>query len=286
MGDATLNQKLNYWKLSTWPLHVRLRIVQAIVMAYIQFFLPLIMWRKVDIDRFMSSALSIFWKTKHAKKGLNLLSLKKLCSPKQHGGLNILNKHFHALAHKYSLLLEFVSQRQPWAIMLAAMCVKMSSKSFGDWTITHWDAVFGHFEGKIAGCPFSTKLILAWKKLTQFLSWTPRVNTDCNSLPLESIHWSEVFEEPLAMQEPRKAYFLAKKGVYFIKDVLDNSGHVLSFIDACPKFGLSHHYRPLWEKIESLLAPFEPLPSLDESDRLQDWSLHRPTRARGPLSLS
>ena len=36
--------KLNYWKTATWPLHVRLRIVQSIVMAYIQFFLPLLHW--------------------------------------------------------------------------------------------------------------------------------------------------------------------------------------------------------------------------------------------------
>ncbi|MCO5581578.1 hypothetical protein L7F22_035466 [Adiantum nelumboides] len=37
-----LTQKLRYWKLSTWPLHVRLQIVQSIVMAHVQFYLPLL----------------------------------------------------------------------------------------------------------------------------------------------------------------------------------------------------------------------------------------------------
>ena len=80
-----LNRKIDYWQLSTWPLHVRLRIVQAIVMAYIQFFLPLIMWRKADIDQFMSLAMAIVWKTQHRKKGLRLLSMPKIYSPKMHG---------------------------------------------------------------------------------------------------------------------------------------------------------------------------------------------------------
>ena len=37
-----LHDKLHYWKIATWPLHVHLRIVQSIIMAYVRFCLPLL----------------------------------------------------------------------------------------------------------------------------------------------------------------------------------------------------------------------------------------------------
>ena len=41
-----VRQKLSYWKIATWPLHVRLRIVQSIFMAYMQYYLIMIDWPK------------------------------------------------------------------------------------------------------------------------------------------------------------------------------------------------------------------------------------------------
>ena len=70
-----LNQKLEYWKLSTWPLHVQLCIVQSIIMAYVQFYLPLVHWTERDIDKFMSEAMELLWKNKCHKKALHLLSM-------------------------------------------------------------------------------------------------------------------------------------------------------------------------------------------------------------------
>ena len=40
------------------------------------------------------------------------------------------------------------------------------------------------------------------------------------SLSLESLHWNAIFPQSLAEQEPRKAYFLAKKGLKSIADVI------------------------------------------------------------------
>ena len=34
-----VRQKLSYWKIATWLLHVRLRIMQSIFMAYMQYYL-------------------------------------------------------------------------------------------------------------------------------------------------------------------------------------------------------------------------------------------------------
>lgn len=74
-------KKISYWKLPTWPLHVRMRIVQSILIAYLEFFLP--------IDDFMALLMHALWQTCSSKKGLYLLKAAKTCSPKTHGGLNI-----------------------------------------------------------------------------------------------------------------------------------------------------------------------------------------------------
>ncbi|MCO5577736.1 hypothetical protein L7F22_031568 [Adiantum nelumboides] len=120
---AKLTQKLRYWKLSTWPLHVRLRIVQSIVMAHAQFYLPLLSWTHKDISAFMSQAMELLWKTHSKRKALRLLRMQSTCRPRSHGGLNILNLHFHLLARKATLLADFFAQVQPWSRMLAAIAV-------------------------------------------------------------------------------------------------------------------------------------------------------------------
>lgn len=55
-------------------------------MAYAKFPLPLISWRKWNIDAL------ILWKTKHHTKGLRLLKCLELCTLKMHGGLNMQRK--------------------------------------------------------------------------------------------------------------------------------------------------------------------------------------------------
>ena len=122
---------------------LRLRIVQSIVMAYVQFFLPLLVWRKIDIDNFMSSALELLWKSKHHSKGIRILSRMKICSPKMHGGLNILDICYHVLARKSSMLLIFLEQKQPWTHMLVAMCDSITTIAYGKWHVPFWDIVMG-----------------------------------------------------------------------------------------------------------------------------------------------
>ena len=138
-GILPLNNSLNGCfkrltrSLSTWPLHVRLLIVQSIIMAYVQFYLPLLHWSFKHLASYTSQAMEIFWKTKSHKKALRLLPMQSVCSPKTHGGLNILNLQFHMLARKSTMISDFFQQKQPWAIMLAAMCGNMKSHAYGDW---------------------------------------------------------------------------------------------------------------------------------------------------------
>ena len=53
----------------------------------------------------MSQAMELLWKTKSKVKALRLLKMDFVCSPKMHGGLNILNLRYHML--KATLLTTF-----------------------------------------------------------------------------------------------------------------------------------------------------------------------------------
>ncbi|MCO5586233.1 hypothetical protein L7F22_040172 [Adiantum nelumboides] len=270
---AKLTQKLRYWKLSTWPLHVRLRIVQSIVMAHIQFYLPLLSWTHKDISAFMSQAMELLWKTHPKRKALRLLRMQSTCTPRSHGGLNILNIHFHLLTRKATLLADVFAQVQPWSRMLATMCSSMNTKAYGNWITHQWEVVLGCFEGTIPGCPHSTRLILDWKHVLSQIKWSGRSSLDGNSLRKESLHWSAVFPFPLAVTQPVKAYNLMKMGIRCIEDVVDQNGCVLSFPRACQTLNLGMHHRPIWRDICALLAPLIPIPIFNEEDRLKDWEL-------------
>ena len=95
--------------------------MQSIVMSYVQFYLPLLHWSSRDISAFMSQAMEILWKTKSAVKALRLMKMEMVCSPRMHGGLNVLNIRHRVLARKAIMLDNFFGQQQPWTCMLASM---------------------------------------------------------------------------------------------------------------------------------------------------------------------
>ncbi|MCO5603297.1 hypothetical protein L7F22_057446 [Adiantum nelumboides] len=128
-----LNTKLHYWKLSTWPLHVSLRIVQSILMAYVQFFLPLLHWPRHCLDSLMSTILTHLWRTHAHKKGLRLMSMAKLCTLRRFGGLNILDLRRQVLARKAILLPTLMQLSQPWTLMFAYLSQHVVTSSFGHW---------------------------------------------------------------------------------------------------------------------------------------------------------
>lgn len=62
---------------------------------------------------------------------------------------------------------------------------------------------------------------------------------------LESIRWSAALSNPLAFQEPRKACFLSLLGICTINDVVNDEGYVLTFPQACHRYGLGLHHRKI-----------------------------------------
>ena len=127
--------------------------------------------------------------------------MSRVCTPKSHGGLNILNIHHHVIARKAALLFTYASQKQPWTQMMAFQCEQASTKAFGRWKVSHWEVVFGHFVGRIKGCPYTSHLLSDFKKASSGMLWNGRQHS--NSLRSESLYWSAAFEEPLGLKEPR-----------------------------------------------------------------------------------
>ena len=125
----------------------------------------------------------------------------------------------------------------------------LKTKSFGSRETSHWDAVFGKLDGHIKGCPFSSKLLKHWKDVLHHIKWKGRNSESGNSLRLESLHWSAIFPQSLAEQEPRKAYVLAKKGLKSIADVINDEGHLLHFNDMTCHYNLGPHHCVIWNQV-------------------------------------
>ena len=83
------------------------------------------------------------------------------------------------------------------------------------------------------------------------------------------------FSRSLAEQEPRKAYFLAKKGLKSIADVVNDQGHLLGFNDMRCRYSLGSHHRVIWNQVTSLVLSLVHVPPLDGDRRIQDWMLQK-----------
>ena len=176
------------------------------------------------IQNINSEIINKFWCTKQLRRGVRLLSLEKICSPRLCRGLNILNLLLHMLARKATLLPKFAGKT-----LLSDMFDHLKTKSFDSWHTNHWDVVFRKLDRHIKGCPFSSNLLKHWKEVLHHTKWRGRNLESENFLCLESLDWSVILPRSVAEQEPRKAYFLAKKGLKSITDVVNDQGHLLGF---------------------------------------------------------
>ena len=106
-------------------------------MAYMQYYLIMIDWPKHMIQKINSEIISKFWCSKQSHRGVRLLSLEKICTPRLCGGINILNLQLHMMARKATLVPKFVEQALPWARMLSYIFDNLKTNSFGSWDSNH-----------------------------------------------------------------------------------------------------------------------------------------------------
>jgi hypothetical protein len=111
---GTISNKFIYWKSQAWPFATRLKVVQAIMIPMISYFLPLLPWTKKSLDQSPRALKYILWR-KEFKIGINWVLWTYICTPKHLGGAGLLNLEDHMVARTFSLLKGMCSGSQPWA---------------------------------------------------------------------------------------------------------------------------------------------------------------------------
>ena len=142
------------------------------------------------------------------------------------------------------------------------MFANLKTKSFGSWDTSHWDVVFGKLDGHIKVCSFSSKILKQWKKVLHHIQWRGRNLESGNTLRLERLHWSVILPWSLPKQEPRKAYFLAMKGLTSITDVVNDQGQLLGFNDITCRYSIGPHHCVICNKVTELILSLVPVPPL------------------------
>ena len=72
--SGTILDKFMYWKSQAWSFSTRLKVVQAIMILMISYFLPLLSWTKKSLDHLARSLKYTLWKT-GTKLGMSWVSL-------------------------------------------------------------------------------------------------------------------------------------------------------------------------------------------------------------------
>lgn len=86
--------KILYWKSDEWPMHVRLRIIQSIIIPYFLYYLPLLGWRDCHLQILNSLLRQFLWNKTH-KKSMVLISWDTICQPHAWGGMGITHVATH-----------------------------------------------------------------------------------------------------------------------------------------------------------------------------------------------
>ena len=109
--------KFSYWKSQFWPFHVRMKVVQSILIPMVLYYLPLLPWMKKAIARISSPMYFMLWKRKHTS-GILWMAWDHLCTPKRLGGAALLNLYDHMAAHRFSFFIAMFKDDQPWVELM------------------------------------------------------------------------------------------------------------------------------------------------------------------------
>ncbi|KAH7281881.1 hypothetical protein KP509_35G000600 [Ceratopteris richardii] len=104
--------KTGMWHVSQWPLHARVRIVQAFLQPYVMYCLLLLDWKKCHIRGFECLLKNFLWEKKH-NRALVLSAWELVCQPRANGGLGILNLHAHTIARWVAFIMRVTSAHRP-----------------------------------------------------------------------------------------------------------------------------------------------------------------------------
>ena len=93
-----MHYKVMYSKSQLWHFHVRLKVVQCILITMLLYFLSLLPWTKKALQIFFQPLWFMLWR-KGETIGVAWISWDNLVTPKRLGGVAILNLVMNLMAH-------------------------------------------------------------------------------------------------------------------------------------------------------------------------------------------
>ncbi|KAH7307395.1 hypothetical protein KP509_22G057000 [Ceratopteris richardii] len=165
--------KMDMWHAAQWPLHTRIRIVQAFLQPYVMYYLLLLDWRKCHLHTFECLLKKFLWNKVH-NQALVLSAWKYVCQPKLKGGLGILQLDSHLRARRVAFIMRVTSSQKPlwldifWQFMEnARSCYKRC------WKLDAWNKFFSHAPLQISR-PTLDLLLRSFKMEASCLKWNGR----------------------------------------------------------------------------------------------------------------
>ncbi|KAH7430447.1 hypothetical protein KP509_09G099500 [Ceratopteris richardii] len=186
--------KMDKWYAPQWPLHARIRIVQAFLQPYIMYYLLLLDWRKSHIRIFDNLLENFLWSKKH-NLAFILSAWEYVCQPKSSGGLGILHLHSHLMARRAAFIMRIIFSHRPL------------------WTHIFWKSVARYLNNK--GMDSIAKY---YDSKWEFLSFpiirrTYAVGSMYRSKWLEMVRFLQRYQMPLSIDasDPWRDWLLAKR---------------------------------------------------------------------------
>ncbi|KAH7291811.1 hypothetical protein KP509_29G036300 [Ceratopteris richardii] len=132
------------WSALQWPLHARIRIVQAFLQPYIMYYLVLLDWKKSHLRIFDSLLKNFLWNKKH-NRALVLSAWEYIYQPKYAGGLGILHLHSHLMARREAFIMRITSSHKPLWAHIFWECIENAEVNFKRiWKLELWNKFFSH----------------------------------------------------------------------------------------------------------------------------------------------
>ncbi|KAH7285573.1 hypothetical protein KP509_33G034500 [Ceratopteris richardii] len=238
--------KMDKWFASQWPLHARIRIVQAFMQPYVMYYLLLLDWKKNQLHIFDRLIKAFLWSKRH-DRALVLSSWEYVCQPKDKGGLGILNLHAHLMARRTAFIMRIVSSHTPlWTPLFWKFVENADVKFKGTWKLDAWNKFFSHAPLQTSSHTINI-LLCHFKTTLSTLRWNGRQRYVGNSLAWELSCFS------IALL-------------------------ILPFSVLQKTYALGAAYRSKWLQIVSFLQQYQIPLSVDAVDQWRDWLLAKHTR--------
>ncbi|KAH7440578.1 hypothetical protein KP509_03G000300 [Ceratopteris richardii] len=220
--------KMDKWFVSQWPLHARVRIVQAFMKPYVMYYLLLLDWKKNQLHIFDRLIKAFPWSKRH-NRALVLSSWEYVCRPKDKGGLGILNLRVHLMARRTAFIMRIVSSHAPlWAPLLWKFVENAEVKFKGTWKLDVWNKFFSHAPLQTSSHTINI-LFSHFKSTLATLRWNGRQCYVGNSLALISPYWSFLSNPPIALSLGAAGRYFNNKGIDSVAKYYDSKWEILPF---------------------------------------------------------